>query len=60
VGAQLAAEEFPARWTARSRLGEACLALDDRSAARAAYAKALELHPGDARLTRAMEQAEPR
>ena len=51
---EVAVEEFPARWTAWSRLGEAWAALGDKPAARAALERALELHPGDARLARAL------
>jgi hypothetical protein len=55
IGAELAVEEFPARWTAWTRLAEACLALEDEPGARAALEHALALHPGDARIQRELE-----
>jgi amidohydrolase family protein/tetratricopeptide repeat protein len=54
--AELATREHPQRWTAWTRLGEACRSLGDEPAARAAYARALELHPGDARIAHALEE----
>jgi len=53
--AELAVEEFPKRWTAWTRLAEACLALEDESAATTALEHARELHPADPRLARALE-----
>lgn len=57
--AEFAIAEFPGRWTAWTRLAEACLALGDEPAAAAAYARALELHPADARISRALEALAP-
>ncbi len=55
--AELAVEEFPTRWTAWTRLAEACLALEDEAAARTALERALTLHPGDPRLQHALQAA---
>lgn len=52
---ELATEEFPTRWTAWARLGEACVALRDEEAAGVAFERALDLQPGNARLARALE-----
>ncbi|HEX6882368.1 MAG TPA: amidohydrolase family protein [Planctomycetota bacterium] len=50
--AECAVAEFPGRWTAWVRLAEACTAVEDLPAARAALARACELRPGDERLAR--------
>lgn len=46
TAAELAVEEFPERWTAWTRLAEACAALEDEPAAVEALAHARELRPG--------------
>ena len=57
--AELAVAEFPERWTAWTRLAEACSGLGDGAAARAALERARALHPDDARLARALEALAP-
>jgi cytosine/adenosine deaminase-related metal-dependent hydrolase len=58
--AELAVEDYPARWTAWVRLAEACAALEDAAAARVALEKALALRPGDARIQDQLEALETR
>ena len=53
--AELAVTEFPQRWTAWTRLAEACLALGDQARARAALERARALHPDDPRIAHALE-----
>jgi len=54
--AELAVEEFEGHWTLWARLAEQLSATGETAGARAAYERALDLLPGDARLQRALAE----